>query len=228
MPIVLTPIVNTTRTIAFDAMVDDISAYLPGCPGPTISRTAKKVVTDLCQRGKVWHEEFVPVDMPAGQLSLPLLPPVPHAVCTDVTSGYTIVAGQKKELTWAQYPAVRQRYPDWPENNVGQPQYMTWATIGELLLAPVPEAAGTLYLRGYLRPSTDATVWDADLYAEFQRVVFHGVLYELMMMPNRGWSDAKAGALNGRQWTQLLASARDRSQRGFNTDDLAVEMRPFA
>ena len=228
MPIVLTPTVNTTRTIAFDAMVDDISAFLPGCPGPTISRTARKIVVDMCQRAKVWHEDFVPTALVANQVAYPLLPPVPYAVCTDVTSGYTIVAGQKKDLTWAQLPAVRQRYPNWPNDLPSEPQYMTWATVGELLLAPVPDAAGTLYLRGYLRPSPTATEWDADLYDEFKRVVFHGVLYELMLMPNRTWSDPKAGTLHGRQWTQLLAAARDRSQRGFNTTDLSVEMRPFA
>jgi hypothetical protein len=228
MPIVLTPIVNTTQTIAFDAMVDDISAFLPGCPSPTISRTAKKIVVDLCQRGKVWHEDFIPAPMPVGQLSYPLLPPVPHAECTDVTAGYIVIGDQKRDLVWQQLSAVRRRFPNWPDNELGQPQYMTWATIGELLLAPVPDEAGTLYLRGYLRPTAAATVWDLDLYHEFQRVIFHGTLHELMMMPNRSWSDDKTAVFHGRQWTQLLSAAKDRAVRGFNTADLSVEMRPFA
>jgi hypothetical protein len=105
---------------------------------------------------------------------------------------------------------------------------MTLRSVGAVELAPVPNVNGTLYLRGYLRPDRDATAWDAELYDEFHRVVFHGVLYELLLMPNRGWSDPKTGALHGRQWTQLLAAARDRSQRGFNTDALSVDMRPFA
>lgn len=228
MPIVLTPIVNTTRTIAFDAMVDDISAFLPGCPGPTIARTARKIATDLCQRFKVWQEDFVPTPLVVGQVAYPLLPPVPHAVCTDVTYGYTIVDQQKKDLTWAQLSVVQRHFPNWPNDIPSEPQYMTWATIGELLLAPVPATVGELYLRGYLRPAPTATVWDADLYDEFQRVIFHGVLFELMLMPNRSWSDAKAGTLHGRQWTHLSAAARDRSQRGYNITGLSVEMRPFA
>jgi hypothetical protein len=47
-------------------------------------------------------------------------------------------------------------------------------------------------------------------------------------MLGRGWADAKLGAIHGRQWTQLLAAARDRAARGYNTDDLSVAMRPFA
>ena len=228
MPIILTPLVNTSRTVSFDAMVDDLSAFLPGCPSPTISRTARKVVTDMCQRAKVWHEDFIPVPLVAGNVSYPLLPPVAGAVCTDITSGYIMVDGRKRDLTWQQLDAVQTRFPNWPAGEPGEPQYMTLRSVGAIELAPVPNVNGTLYLRGYLRPDRDATAWDAELYDEFHRVVFHGVLYELLLMPNRGWSDPKTGALHGRQWTQLLAAARDRSQRGFNTDALSVDMRPFA
>jgi hypothetical protein len=228
MPIILTPLVNTSRTISFDAMVDDLSAFLPGCPSPTIVRTARKVITDMCQRAKVWHEDFMPQPLVVGNVSYPLLPPVPGAVCTDVTSGYIMVDGRKRDLTWQQLSAVKARFPNWPQSEAGEPQYITLSTVGAVELAPVPNVAGTLYLRGYLRPTADADSWDAELYDEFQRVVFHGVLHELMLMPGRGWSDAKTAGLHGRQWTQLLAAARDRAQRGFNTDGLSVDMRPFA
>ncbi|MFM6959553.1 MAG: hypothetical protein ACKOW0_00820 [Schleiferiaceae bacterium] len=228
MPIVLTPTVNTTQSIAFDAMVDDLSAFLPGCPGPTISRTAKKVVTDLCQRGKVWHEDLAPVNVIAGQVAYALASPVAYAECTDVTSGYLVVGDKKIELLWAQYPAVRRRYPQWPENEAGQPRYITSSTIGVTDLAPVPDTGGVLYPRGYLRPTSAATVWDADLYREFQREVFHGVLHELMMMPKRSWSDDKAAVFHGRQWTHLLSAAKIRAARGYNVGEVAVIMRPFA
>lgn len=228
MPIVLTPIVNTTRTVAFDDMVNDLSPYVPGCPDPVIARTVRKVIIDMCQRAKVWHEDFLPVDLVVGQAAYALRSPVSYGVCTDVTGGYTLINGQKTNLTWEKLTAVKSRYPNWPEDSQGTVRYITSATLGEVLLAPVPDVGGTLNLRGYLRPSTDATGWDADLYDEFQRVIFHGVLYDLMLMLGRGWADPKLAAVHGRQWTQLLAAARDRASRGYNTDDLSVAMRPFA
>lgn len=228
MPIVLNPIVDTTRTIAFDAMVDDMSAYLPGCPTPTISRTAKKVITDLCQRGKVWQEDLTPQTLVVNQLNYAPIAPVAHAVVTDLISAFTEVAGRKRELVLRSYAAVQRQYPNWPSNEPGDAQFYTSRTVGEVLLAPVPDVAGTLNMRGNLRPAASATVWDADLYDEFSREVFHGVLHELMLMPNRSWTDAKMATFHGKQWTYLLSCARIRATKAYNVEDTAVEMRPFA
>lgn len=228
MPIVLSPVVDTSSTIAFDAMGDYLSAFLPGCPTPTISRTAKKVVTDLCQRGKVWQEDLPPQTLVVNQLNYAPLSPFAYAVCTDVTDVYTVVDGQKRDLTLEKYSAVKRYFPNWPDNEPGGAQYYTSRTVGEILLAPVPDVAGTLYMRGYLRPAEDATVWDADLYAEFSRVVFHGVLHELMFMPNRSWSNEKQAIVHGKQWTYMLSSARIRATKAYGVEDTAVEMRPFA
>jgi len=226
MPIVLTPLVSSTTS--FDDMVDDVSVHLPGCPQPMIAHTIRKVVVDMCQRAKVWVSDFRPITLVPGQVNYALQPVETYAVCTDVVSGHVVIGGAKTELSWEPLEAVKRQFPSWPTGVNNTPQVMTWATLGEVMLAPVPDVAGTLYLRGYLRPAPDATVWDSALYNEFSRVIFHGTLYELMLTPNRSWSDAKVAALHGRHWTQLLAAARDRAQRGFNADDLSVAMLPFA
>lgn len=228
MAIVLTPIVSTTRTRSYADMVDDLSPYVPACPDPVIERTIHKIITDMCQRAKVWHEDFLPENIVAGQVAYPVRAPVAYAVCTDITDAYTLIDGQKKVLPWAKLAEVKARYPEWPDQTTGTPQLITLATLGQVLLAPIPDAAGTLNMRGYLRPSPTATEWDADLYDEFSRVIFHGVLYDLMLMNGRAWASPKLAAAHGKHWTQLLAAARDRAMRGYNTDDLSVMMRPFA
>ena len=219
---------SPTSTVAFSDMVDDLSPYIPGCPDPVIARTVRKVISDMCQRAKVWHEDFAPITLVVGQVAYDMSPPVDYATCTDITSGFTLIDGQKTGLSWEKLDTVKIRFPSWPEQTSGAPQYITSATLGQMLLAPIPDVVGTLNLRGYLRPSLSATVWDANIYDEFQRVIFHGVLYDLLLMKGRNWGDPKLAAVHGRQWTQLLAAARDRAQRGYNTDDLSVVMRPFA
>lgn len=228
MPIVLTPAVADAPTITFDDMVGDISVFLPGCPEPTIARTARKIIIDLCQRAKVWERDFAPISVPAGQVTSLLTPPVLYATCTDITSAYFVVDGERIPLTWMPYNEVIRAYPKWPDDTPSTPRFITLESIGRVNLAPLPDTSGVLYVRGNLRPTPTATVWDQSLYYEFQRAIFHGVLFELMSMNNRSWTDAKGATVNGRQWTQLLAAARDRAQRGFNSDDLAVQMQPFA
>jgi hypothetical protein len=215
-------------TVKFDDMVDDISPFLIGCPSPVIARTAKKIVTDLCQRGKVWQAKIAPDNFAIGEYTFTLVPPVAYAEITDIVSGHTVIDGSKRPLTWAALDAVKRHYPAWPEDNAGQPQLMTWSAIKEFALAPTPLTAGVLHLEVKLRPSATATEWDETLYAEFQRAIFHGVLFDLQMMPDRGWSSPTAAAANGKIWTHLLAAARARANHGYNITSLSAEMRPFA
>ena len=66
------------------------------------------------------------------------------------------------------------------------------------------------------------------MYTEFNRAIFHGTLHELLMMPERSWTDAKTAMYHGKQWTYLLGAARLRGETGFNAGSLAASMRPFA
>lgn len=217
------------ETILFDDMVEDMSAHLPGCPSPTIAKTIKKIIVDLCQRGKVWEADLEPINILAGDAGYALESPVAYGECTDVVQAFAVVDGKRTPVTWCQTVAgIRAHYPGWPDESEGTPTHATSAGPGLVLFAPTPDAAGTIELRGKLRPTKDATEWDAALYNEFARAIFHGVLYELMLMPNRGWSDAKLAIAHGKHWTHLLAAARYRAESGYNIGSLAADPRPLA
>lgn len=217
-------------TITYASMVNDIGAFVPGCPNLTIERTIRKIVIDLCQRGKVWREQLPDIAVTAGDYTYSVASPYAYAEFCDFISGdFTVTSsGNKSSVYWKAYDTVVAQYPAWPQDMEGTPTVVTTKILGELRLAPVPDEAGTLALYGVLRPTRDSDVWVAELYAEFARCIFHGVLCELMGMPGRAWSSEKESVKHGKQWTYLLYEAKDRAQRGFNKADLSVKMRPFA
>jgi hypothetical protein len=214
--------------VTFASMVPDISAFLPGCPDLTIERTARKIVTDLCQRGKVWRDDLTPLTLVVSQEEYTPATTVAYAAFSDVLASYIVVNGGRKDLKWTSYDKVRRMFSQWPLGDDGEPTVVTSRVPGKIMFALTPDAAYVCYIYACLRPTPTADIWDADLYAEFHRAIFHGVLSELMALPNRSWTDAKAAMLHGRQWTYLLNSAKDRADRGFNVDSMSVEMRPFA
>lgn len=230
MPIVLTPSVAVaTATKSFASMVPDVSAFLRGCPDLVIERTLRKMATDLCQRAKVWVVDTAPIAVVVDTFEYAATSPLAHGEVCDIKSGYTVDADDAKvDLRWLAWDKVRRAYPSWPQNASGRPSSMTTRYVGAVSLAPVPDTTLSLYLRVVLRPTATATVWQQWLYDEFHRVLFHGTLYELMMMPGRSWTDEKAAALHGKQWTALVANAAARAEREFNIDSVSVEQIPFA
>lgn len=216
-------------TVTFASMVPDISAFLPGCPSLTIERTAKKLISDLCTRAKVWTVDMLPIAVTDGGYSYSVSSPVAYGEFVEYVSGYFInSSGIKTTVAWNPINAVEAAYPSWPQEGEGTPILATFSPVRTLLLAPVPDAAGTLYIRGTLRPTDAATTWDGEIYKSCQRVVFHGVLHELMAMPERPWTNVAQAGAHGKQWTYLLNQGRARADRGYNSGSLAVAMRPLA
>lgn len=214
--------------VTFASMVPDLSAHLPGCPNITIERSARKIAIDLCSRGKVWQTELAPITLVVGTYAYTPASPVAYAEIFDYVSGYTIVDSTKRPLVWNTVDQVASSYPQWPTNTDGTPQLITSKVLKEYQVCPVPDAAGTMTLTVRLRPTLTATDWDADIYAEHHRAIFHGVLHDLMVMPGRTWTNGSGASYHGKQWTYLLNQAKDRAARGYNGGSLSVQMRPLA
>ena len=212
------------------AMVPDISPHLPGCPSLAIERTARKIVRDLCQWGKVWRAQMQPVALLPTVVTYPVVPFDPDGQFDSFLSGHTTVDGNKRDLTFIAYESAVRQFSQWPESYASpSPQFVTMRGPAQgLMLIPVPEAVGTMDVFGTLIPTAIANSWDDALYLEFNRVVFHGVLAELMAMPERSWSSPKTAADHRRFWVYERALARARAHSDFTPSSLSIEMRPFA
>jgi hypothetical protein len=212
----------------FSAMVPDISAYLQGCPNPAIERTLRKITTDLCQRAKVWREELTDIALLANTTEYTPASPVAYGEFVEVATARTTISGVRADLQYCSYEKARRLFPDWPMAQTGTPVRITVRTPGTVMIAPTPSASGTLNIYGILRPTSSASSWDTQMYREFHRELFHGVMHDLLMMPGRSWTDTVTAQYHGKQWAFLLNLARDRADRYYNSDTLSVQMLPAA
>lgn len=214
----------------FASVVPEMSAFLPGCPSLVIESTIRKIVADLCQRGRVWEDDVTSFPTAIGVYVYTLTPAVSYAEIIEPARLWSTRADDTTfDITRLTRAKMARVHPGWPVNDDGEPQhYQPGATPAELKLAPVPDAVITIQARAKLRPTATAAEWPDYLYREHHRAVFHGVLHELMGMPNRTWSDAKLAVYHGKQWTYLLSQATIRAAQEYGSEDLTVEMRPFA
>lgn len=214
----------------FTAMVPDMSAFLPGCPSLVIESTARKIATDLCQRGRVWGDVITSVTTAVGDYTYTLTAAIADSEVVEPTRVFSVRADNTTfDIQRVTRARMAQQHPGWPGDDDGEPQhYSMGTTSADILLAPVPDAIITVQVRAALRPTATATTWPDYLYREHSRAIFHGVLHELMGMPGRSWSDAKLAMYHGKQWTYLLSQATIRAGQEYSSDEPVIEMRPFA
>jgi hypothetical protein len=210
--------------VTLSSMVPDVSAHVPGCPTPVIEFTLRKIITDLCQRAKVWTTELPVVPLAASTATYVLASPLAYAEIVDIRR--VRVEGTHEPLEWKSPSTLDLMYPE-PVD--GPPRYFTTSPMDtSITLAPTPTATADMRVTVTLRPIENATQWDAVLYREFKRCVFHGVLAELLAMPLRSWTDAKTAQTHERRWVNLVSEARWRADTSFTPHALRVEARPFA
>lgn len=225
MPKLLAPLAAQT---SFSTIAVDCSAHVRGCPTPVIAAAVKRVVTDLCDRAHVWREYAEDVPLVVGTYEYTLVPTTLTGEINDVLSATTTIGTTTHAIVYQPLAQVHRMYPNWPGDAAGDAQVYTKPLLDTIWLAPVPDTAGVMTPYVSLRPTPAATEWPASLASKFARVVLHGALHDLMLMPDRPWTNDKLAMYHGKQWTYLLSSARVAAERGFNTSDVSVQMVPMA
>lgn len=219
-------------TVTFDSMIYEASPHLQGCPNPTLTAYYRKMATELCDFARVWRYVLAPITIVPGTYSYTLPAPYSYSevICALGDADAFTAAGVKSKVSFAPYDEVLSLYPNWPDSASGSPRvYTRLEATKTALLAPVPDATtSTIRFRVALRPLSTATLWDEDLYNEYKRALLHGVLHELMSLPDRPWSNEKLSLYHGKQWAHYKHLARIRAGHDFTTSSRTVAMRPMA
>lgn len=220
-------------TLLFSALIPEIAPHVHGVPNPVATHYIRKVVTDLCERAKVWRVQLADVVLTPGDYTYDLVSPVAGTEVSVILDAKMLLtaAGTTRNLGIISDDQARVLYPLWPDlNALTEPRSVTRSTSSEFHVAPVPGSDDTYTLKLFaaIRPTPAATGWDEALFNEFRRAVFHGVLHELMMMPDRPWSNDKLAMYHGKQWDYLLYNARAKANKGFSPASVSVKMNPWA
>lgn len=218
-------------TVTFDSLVNNIAPQVPGCPTAVISATVRKIVIDLCERAKIWRVTITPVAVTSGVYIYTFTSPIANTEISDIITPrlYLTSAATFKKLELTTGERVIELYPQWPSLvNLQEPKYLLKDETN-MYLCPVPGTADTYTINAVatIRPSQIATTWDSNLASQYQREIYHGALHELMMIPDRVWTDDNKSLYHGKQWAFLLNSARARANKGFGRANINVAMRPW-
>ena len=209
------PLVN------FSTFVKEVAPYLAGCPTAVIESQIRKVTIDLCERAKVWVVTLPSVPTIPGDAVYALAPVVVEAEVSSVETLSLTTPTVTKELT----PQISRPITD---PGPGEPYAYSQPTSASVELFPTPDAASyTLGGRVAIRPTDIATSCEQFILSDYRRAIFHGVLYELMEMPDRPWSDEKGAIRHGKQWGYFVYLAKAKSNSGNGAVSLFVRQRPW-
>lgn len=220
-------------TVTFDSMVLQIAPQVPGCPTAVISATIRKIATDLCERAKVWRVALTPVVLVSGTYNYSLVSPTAGTEVSSIIAASMALTTTKakKNLIPVTGDYIFNADAYWPDVvNLNEPRFIFRLDESSFNLSPVPGTADTYTLNMYaaIRPTLAGTTIDSGIASQYQREIYHGVLHELMMIPDRVWSDDKKSLYHGKQWTFLLNSAKARANKGFGRTNITVNQSPWA
>ena len=217
----------------FDSMTADVAPFVPGCPTAIISATLRKVAIDLCDRAKVWRTALMPTTAVAGTYNYALVAPVANTEVSAIlyANAYLTTAATTKPMDVTTGEVMFLSHPDWPNTAApGEPQTLFNTDDQTINVFPVPDAADTYTLNIFaaIRPTHLSTGISTAVSNQYRRELFHGTLHELMLIPDRVWTDPEKSLYHGKQWTYLLNAARARANKGFGRASINVVPRPWA
>lgn len=219
-------------TTTFLSAIPEMAAMVSGCPSPIIERYVSKVVIELCRRASIWRVRLSPIPLTAGVYNYVPLPP-PNTVMHNIITATLTMASPATTIPLDIHidKYVIDMYPRWPDIvDTGQPLAIFQSAPDSINVYPVPNAITTynINLFATIRPTASATGWDSALQDEFREVVFHGVLYYIMLMPNRVWSDPAQAQIHGKMYSNLIAEARAKANKSYTRADVFVKQSPWA
>jgi len=209
----------------------DVAPHVIGCPSAVITQYVRKVATDLCERAKVWRVDLTPQLLADGDYTYDFVSPIANTEVSAILSAKCALPSGDIPLEVYTHDQVVSAYPLYPDANAkGQPLALTRMDAATYNVVPIPDDQGpyTVSLYAAIRPTATATQMEDSVMYEYRRTIFHGVLHELMLLPNRAWTNDKMAVYHGKQWEYFLYNARARANKGFGTVDISVTPRPWA
>ena len=187
----------------FDYLLPDV----PSCPVAAAIFALRQSAIAFCEQSLAWtfaHPE-IPVVNDVDQYAFD--PPdgaIVHAITYGSFNDKEISTSVKQDDMCVQ---------DW-RNQSGSPQYVLGGPVF-LTLVPKPNVAGTLKLIVALKPDTDATGIDDDIFREYREAIVHGALAKLMLSPRKPYTNSELAVHHMQQFTAKTGGAGMRVARNY-------------
>lgn len=212
----------------FADLVNRLAPTVPGCPQPVMLNYLRDAAIESCERTLSWRYEQPGIVLTAGVVDYPYEIPTDtevHAIITASVNGADI-----RSVTLEN---VHRRWPKYPDNAVDQrttPQAVVHIDPDTFYVAPPPDGGTTYVVDMFvaLKPLRSATGMDQTIMDDLENVILHGASQNLLVLPERTWSDRELAAFHAKQFSFKLAERRARTNVGAGRAVLNVAAHPLA
>ncbi|WP_299077090.1 hypothetical protein [uncultured Paraglaciecola sp.] len=211
----------------FLSLEPQIAPSVPGCPAPTIETYVRAAAIEVCERTQAWRHQQDDITLVAGTHSYAYVTPTGSEVC-----GITHMALNGNKINFVTQEELHDCYPDWPSTDTtkrSRPQIVSQFHPDNFIVAPVPDSAETYTMKMFLvlRPTPASTGMEEIVFDELERVIVHGALQRMLVLPDRSWTDNDLAGYHAKQFSYRLASRRAKASLGLGRASLSVQMNPL-
>lgn len=215
-----------TRT--FISLEPKLAPVVPGCPEPTLVQFIRDAAIDACERTLAWRYEHAAIQLTAGVYEYEYGTPSYTEVCGIIHAAVNGVA-----VPLMVQEDIHRIYPDWPSSDTTKrstPAYMGQFDPDHFVVAPVPDGSTTYNMKLFLalRPTPDATGMDETVLDELEAVITHGALQNLLLLPNKSWTNEQLAVYHAKQYTYKISARRAKANLGVGRGRFSVRMNPLA
>jgi len=215
-----------TRT--FHSLVQRLVTSVPGCPQPVIEQYVRDAAISVCERTLAWRYKQPSIRVTQGVYDYPYEVPTGsevHAFITATVNGRPIEPVTLEQL--------HLKYPDWPSTDPDRradPRYIVHLDADTFGLAPIPDSNEPYDLNMIvaLKPLRSARGMDQTAMDDLETAIMHGALQELLVLPNKNWSDRELAVYHAKQFLMQTTERRARANLGAGRASVSVQMRPLA
>lgn len=188
----------------FDVVLPHVMPYANGCGEPVAIHHIRQAAISLCQRTKLWrHESSVTVTAAGNDALVAPVDAEIYEIEGAYYSGRYIDPISRAEL--------KEKYSNWRDWTPGDPQFITQAMPDSIRL--VPSFDGVVVVDLFLQSSEQAETLP-DFMSKYARVLGWGALAEILLLPNKPFSNPELAMLNQNRFADKLDSLSTQFVRG--------------
>lgn len=177
-----------------------IRLQVPGCPDPVIDMMVIEATRQLCRVTHIWRYELDALELDRDDDNVTLTPPEDSEILTVFSVEYdddgALIPRTTRQLT--------RETAAWRED-VGNPSYFVYTPPATIRLVPLPSPLrlSELIVTVSLMPAVGSTAIDDRIATPYSEIIRTAAIGELMLVPNRPWTNAQLGAA----YVQTVAAA---------------------
>lgn len=212
----------SSQWVKFEDFYDLLLIELPGCTTALVDKTLVEIAREFCSKTDAWTLAFDPIDLLASQADYELAPP---AADTEMVRILQLTIGA--ELLWEDSERSEGRGRQdrvAPKYQRNEAPFQLSADLKTLTLlgdeVPTADLLAGLVLKASIKPELDAELLPAFMRSQESEAIRFGVLYRLMRMAKKPWTDRELSSDYETRYNQLTNFAAYKAQVGNTREHL--------